>query len=93
MVVLDCHNHSSVALWSDRSGSVVEDPPLFDVLWGIVSDSQSVVVCTDMLVVENSSVTSHDRFDLESNSISEWVSWELDSSIVDEELLTASSSA
>lgn len=66
----------SVGNSSDRSGSPVEYEPLVNVLWVSVSDSQSILMSTDVFSgVEGSSVL-HSGSDLESDSISEWVSWE-----------------
>lgn len=76
--VLDRDGPSSVTLGSDGSGSPVEDKPLLDVPWGIVSDSQSVLVSTNVFMPEECSSSLHCGFDLESNSVSEWESWELD---------------
>lgn len=87
VVPLDGNGHLSVSLSSDRSGSPVEHPPLFDVFWIVVSDSKSIVVSSDVFMVENSSVSSHLRFDLESDSISQWISWEVNSSSVSEPFL------
>jgi hypothetical protein len=85
--ILDGDGISSVGSRSDRSGSPVEDPPLLDVFWEVVSDSQSVLMTADMLVVEQGSVGLHDRFDLELDSVSKWVSWEFDSLLIDVPLL------
>lgn len=78
LTILDGHGQSSVTLSSDCSSSPVEDEPLFQVPWSVVSDSKSPLMSTDMLVIEESSSTFHSRLDLESDSISQWVSWELD---------------
>lgn len=64
---------------SNRSGSVVECPPLSSVIWVVVLDSKSVLVTSDVLTSEESSVVSHGRFDLEFNSVSQWISWNSDS--------------
>jgi hypothetical protein len=42
--------------------------------WVIVHDSQSVLMTTNMFMIEKSSVSSHSRFDLEFNSVSQWIS-------------------
>lgn len=39
-ILLNRNNKTSVTSSSDRSGSPVKDPPLFDVVWVVVSDSQ-----------------------------------------------------
>lgn len=90
LTLLDRHGQSSVTLSSDSSSSPVEDEPLLQVPWGVVSDSQSPLVSTDMLVVEKSSSCLHGRFDLESYSISKWVSWELDSLSIEQPTLMIS---
>lgn len=58
---------------SNGSGSVIEDEPLLVVPWHVVSDSQSVLVVTDVLVSEQSSVSAHSGLNLELNSVFEWV--------------------
>ena len=87
VVPLDGNGHSSVTLSSDRSGSPVEHPPLFDVFWIVVSDSKSIVVSSNVFMVEKCSVSFHLRFDLESYTISQWISWEVNSSSVSEPIL------
>jgi len=81
--VLDRDNSVSIGSRSDRSSSVVEDPPLLDVVWVVVLDSKSVLAVTNVLVPEQGSSASHLSLDLESDSIAEWVSWEVNSSSVD----------
>ena len=49
----------------------------------MVLDSQSVLLSSDVLSPEEGSVSSHSVLDLESDSIVEWVSWEVNSSSVD----------
>lgn len=39
-ILLNRNNKTSVSCSSDRFGSPVKDPPLFDVVWVIVLDSQ-----------------------------------------------------
>ena len=59
---------------------MIEDEPLLVVPWGVVSDSQSVLVMTEMLMSEQGSVGAHSGLDLELDSISEWVAlWDSDS--------------
>lgn len=87
VVVLDRDGHSSVSSRSDRSSSPVEDPPLLDVFWEVVSDSKSILTCTDVLSIEDSSVGLHDRFDLELDTILKWVLRESDTRLVDIPLL------
>jgi len=53
--VLDGDNEVSVGPGSDGSGSPVEDPPLFVVVWVVVLDSQSVLARSDVLEVLKSS--------------------------------------
>jgi len=59
VVILDRNGKVSISLSSNGSGSPVEDPPLFDVLWEVVSDSESVVVSSNVFVIENSLVSLH----------------------------------
>lgn len=82
---LDGDYSSSVGESSDRLGSPVKDPPLSVVSWVVVSDPESVLVCTNMLVPEEGSVGSHSRLDLELDSVSEWVSWVVEWSSVEVE--------
>jgi hypothetical protein len=49
----------------------------------MVLDSESVLVSTNMLVPEESSLGSHSRSDLESSSVLEWLSWPLNGSLID----------
>jgi hypothetical protein len=75
---------SSITGGSDGFGSGIEHEPLSWVPWLVVVDSQSVLVVTNVLVPEEGSSASHHGSDLESDSVSEWVSlWNLDSSGVD----------
>jgi hypothetical protein len=69
----------SLAPWSDGVGSAIEGPPLlsFGIIWVVVSDSESVLVTTDVFMPEDSSVGFHSRSDLELNTVSQWVSWVL----------------
>lgn len=67
-------SHSSVSCSSNGLSSPVEDEPLSVVLWLIVSDSKSVLTVSNVLVIEESSSASHQGLDLESDSISEWIS-------------------
>jgi len=60
---------------SDSSGSLVEGEPLLDASWKVISDSELVLVVSNMLFVEQGSVGAHLGSDLESNSILEWLSW------------------
>jgi len=78
-VVLDRDSVSSVASWSDGSGSPVEDEPLSQVSWRVVLDSESVLVVTNMLMPEEGLSTSHSRSDLEELSGLQWISWEVGS--------------
>ena len=76
-IELDRHDHLSVGPGSDGSSSSVEDPPLLVVVWVVVLDSQSVLVVTNMLSVEQGSSAGHSGLDLESQTVFEWVSWEV----------------
>jgi hypothetical protein len=60
---------------SDGSSSSVEDEQLLALTWGVGSDSESVLVCTNMLVPEESSCAGHFRSDRESNVVTEWLFW------------------
>ena len=42
--------------------------------WVVVHDSQSVLVSSNVFVPEECSVSSHSRFDLEFDSVSQWIS-------------------
>ena len=65
--------------------SRVKDKPLLVQRWKVVSDPESVLVRSNMLVPEQGSVGRHSRLDLELDSISEWVSWVVEWSSVNEE--------
>lgn len=69
----------SVRSSSDGLSSPVEDEPLLLVLWLGVSDSKSVLLLSNVLSHDESSSGLHLGFDLEENSISEWVLVVLDS--------------
>lgn len=43
--------------------------------WIVVLDSQSVLVATNMLMPEESSCSAHSSLDLELDTISQWISW------------------
>jgi len=60
---------------------------LLVVVWVVVLDSESEVTISDVLVPEDGSVSRHSSLDLESNSVSEWISWEVNSLSVKIELL------
>lgn len=49
----------SVSSGSDGVGSLIEDKPLSVVPWSVVSDSESVLVSTNMLVPEEGLVAGH----------------------------------
>jgi len=80
---------SSVSGWSDGSGSPVEDPPLLVVPGIGISDSQSVLLVSNVLVPEEGSVGWHQRFDLESSAIWKWLSWVDHSSSVESPALVS----
>jgi hypothetical protein len=82
--VLNGDDSVSVGSRSDSLSSPVEDPPLSNVVWVVVVDSQSVLVMTNMLMPDDSSFGWHNGLDLESNTIVEWVSWVVDSLSVQE---------
>ena len=59
---------------------MIEDEPLLVIPWGVVSDSESVLVVTNVLVSEQSLVGWHSRLNLELDSIPKWVfGWDSDS--------------
>lgn len=62
-------DEASVGPKSDRLGSWMVDPP-FSVVSCWVSDSESMLVSTNMLVVEDDSIGSHSGDDLESVHLS-----------------------
>lgn len=72
---IDRNSSVSVRVGSDGSGSPVKGPPLSVVSWVIVLDSQSVLVRTDVFVPEKSSIRGHSCFDLELDTIPQWISW------------------
>lgn len=78
---------------SDRSSSPVEHEPLLEVIWVGVLDSQSILVGTDVLSNIECSVCGHSRFDLEFDSASEWIFWEVNSLSVDNPTLRRIASA
>lgn len=71
---VECNDMSFLGLGSDSSGSFVEGEPL--VFSGSIASLHSQVEFTSAstLPVSNSSVLTHSRFELEPNSIFEWVS-------------------
>jgi len=87
VVVLDGDCLSSVSSCSNRSCSPVNNPPLLNVFSHSVSDSQSELMSTDVFMVEEGLSSLHHRSDLELDSISQWVSWEVNSLSVNEPLL------
>jgi len=52
---LDGNNESSVTSSSDGLGSVVEYPPLSDIIWVVVLDSKSILTVTHVLVISKRS--------------------------------------
>lgn len=52
-------NVASSSPGSESLGSRIEGPPLLVVLWVVISDSQSVLMSTNVFVPEESSVGSH----------------------------------
>lgn len=80
---LDRDNTLSVGSVSDGLGSPVIYEPLSLVIWVLHSDSQSVLMRSEMLSNEQTSFLWHCRFDLESKAILEWIFWILDTLLVD----------
>ena len=77
-------NHeASLVEGSDGLSSSVEGEPLLVLGWVVVSDSESELVSSDVLVVEEGSVVWHHRSDLELDTGSQWVLWIVNSSSVD----------
>lgn len=77
--VLDIHGQFSVSGSSDSSCSPVKYKPLLVVVWVVIADSKSVSVTTHVLVPVKSSSVFRSTLDLEFTSISNWVSWEVNS--------------
>ena len=69
------NDEASAGPGSDGSGSLVEDEPLSVVLWLVVSDSESVLASTDVLLPVQGSEGAHSGLDLESNTIWKWLLW------------------
>lgn len=67
-------NKGSVDGRSEGLGSPVEDEPLFSVSWVVVSDSESVLVSSEMLSHVEWSLRFHLGSDLNHDGISDWVS-------------------
>ena len=65
LTLLVSNDHVSLVENSDGLSSSVEGEPLFVLGWVVVSDSKSVLTGSDVLVVEESSVVSHNGSDLE----------------------------
>lgn len=63
------------------------------VIWVVVLDSQSVLVSSNMLSVEECSLGWHSSLDLESDSVSQWVSWVLNTLLIEVPLLVSFSVA
>lgn len=74
-VKLNRDNPVSVGSRSDGLSSPVEEPPLLDVIWIVVSDSQSSISVTNVLSPDESSSRVHLCLNLESSAISFWISW------------------
>lgn len=62
---------------------MVEDPPLLRVIRVVVSDSESVLVTTDVLTPEEGSVGLQLSLKLEFDTILEWLLWPFDALDVD----------
>jgi len=67
----------SVSPGSDSVGSSVEDEPLPVVSSVGVSDSESILLGTEVLSPVDSSVELHSGLDLELDAVSKWVRWEV----------------
>jgi len=67
----------SVRPSSDSVGSRVEDEPLSVVSSICVSDSESILLGTEVLSPVDSSVVLHLGLDLELDAVFEWVRWEV----------------
>jgi len=80
---LDGDGEVSVGSRSNGPSSPVEHPPLLVAVWVVVLDSKSVLGRSNVLVPEEGSSASQLSLDLESSSVSDWVSWEVSSSGVD----------
>jgi len=65
----------SLASSSDGSGSLIENEPLLLTLWVVVSDSESVLLSSDVLGEEEGAVVLHLRLNLELDSVIEWLVW------------------
>ena len=61
--------------WSDCLGSSVEEEPLVGLEWHVILDSQSILMSSNMLSVEECSSSFHSRSELELDSVVEWLSW------------------
>jgi len=79
VVELVGHNLSSISPCSNGLCSPVEDEPLSAILRHVVSDSKSLSVVANVFMPEKCFVSTHSGFDLESDSVSERISWILDS--------------
>lgn len=79
MLILVGEGLASIGPSSNSMGSMVEDKPLSQVFWVVVSDSHSVLVMSDVLAPEEGSVALHSRLQLELDSVLERLSWVLDS--------------
>ena len=55
--------------WSDGLCSSVENPPVFVVSKAVLSDSQTILLASDMLFPVQLSVFGHSRFDHEFDTI------------------------
>lgn len=90
---LDRQGEVSVAGGSDGLGSAVEHPPLVEVSWLAVSDSQSSLTLIQLLSDVHNSATLHKSLDLESDSVGEWVLGEFNSLSFDVPALVGSAVA
>lgn len=74
-------------------GSGVKNKPLVFTFWLGASDSNLVLLATNVVAEEQGSRTSHSGLDLEFLSVSDWVLWEVSSSSISVPSLVGSSMA
>ena len=68
---------------SDAVSSGIEGEPLSVVIWVVILDSKSVLLCSNILGVEECSSFLHSASNLELNSGSKWLLWIVNSLSVD----------
>ena len=72
---LNADDQSTISHGSDGVSSGVEQPPLAVICRVVVSNPESVLLSSNILAPENSSVSLHLRLDLELHSVLEWLLW------------------